>query len=332
MVFVSDNNRVMIITESGTYGNPSGESGAWLGLVTDHTPTEEENVTTIRYTGTDSRNVGQFVRGAQDFEGTITMNLQNFRMFGYALGSIVDSGSPSPYTHTISEANSDDSWEFTSGTNHNFPSFTVYDHHKGQGDGEHIVRKYKGAVVNSLTFNATQGEPVTSELNYIAQTKWLGSKTSDIMSIFDEDTTRPYIWADVQFHLPSGTKITEVREITWTINNNLERRHYDNGSRVIQNLTPLNRDYELSVTLDANSTWGKIIQEQYWQGGSTFNCMIEAVLDAGNEQGFIIMSGCRTTSFESPSPAEGINEYTMTIQPETCNINTDDLVEKFNPW
>ncbi|MCK5624941.1 hypothetical protein KAI04_03815 [Candidatus Pacearchaeota archaeon] len=331
-LYIGDINKVLMITESGTYANPSGESGTWLGLVGDHTPTEEENVTTIRYTGTSSRNPGMFVRGAQDFEGTISTNLQNFRMFGYAMGSIVDSGSPTPYAHAITEINSNDSWAFTSGANHNFPSFTVYDEHKGQSDGEHEIRKYRGAIINSITFNASQGEPVKSEINYIAQNKWTGSKTTDIVPIADEDTTRPYLWADVQLHLPSGTNITEVTEINWTLNNNIERRHYDNGSRVAENLTPINRDYELSITMDGNSTWGKTLQEQYWNGGSSFNCMIESVLSTGSEQGFIIMSGCRITSFENPSPAEGINEYSITIMPQSCNINTDDLIELHNPW
>ncbi len=329
-IFLADQNAVVFQFESGTYAEPSG-NGKWIGLVTDHTPTDEENIQQIRYTGTNNRNVGIQINTAKDYEGTITFHPQSFKMFGFGLGSVVDSGSPSPYAHVLSELNSGSTYAFTSGTNTNFPSITIVDSKKSpNGDGFHQVRSYKGAVINSLSFTASQGEPVVSELNYMAQNLALGSKLTDIPSIDDEDTTRPYIWSDVQMHLPSGTKIKEVTELSWSLNNNLERRHYDNGSKVVDNLTPINRDYELTLTLDANSTWGKTLYETYWQGGSSFNTMIEAVISAGSEQGFFIMSGCKVTAFESPSPAEGINEYSVTITPTNCIINTDDLIEKHN--
>ena len=330
-IYVADQNTVCFQFESGTYAEPTG-SKYWVGLVTDHSPSEEENVVNLRYTGTSSRNVSQFISTSKDYGGTMTFHPQNFRMFGFALGSTVDSGSPSPYNHIISEINSDDSYAYTSGTNTNFPSFTIIDSKKGQADGEHFVRTYKGCVVNSLSFAASQGEPAVCELEYFAQNLSNGSKTTDIPTISDEDTTRPYIWSDTQVHLPSGTKINEVMDVAWTVNNNVERRHYDNGSRVVDNLIPTARDYEVSLTLDANSTWGKTIEESYWQGGSTFNMLIEGVILAGSEQGFFAMSGCKVTNFEAPSPSEGINEFSITINPENCVINTDDLVEKHNPW
>ncbi|MHA1402013.1 MAG: phage tail tube protein [Candidatus Heimdallarchaeaceae archaeon] len=331
---VSDQNQVVFFYESGTFGAPltsgSRASGLWIGLVTEHTPTENENHITIRYAGTSDRNFGTIVQGPRDYEGTITYHPQDFRMFHFALGSCVDSGSPSPYAHTISELNSDGSYAFNDGI---FPSFTIKDSHKSSaGDGHHQIRTYKGCRVNTLSFNVANGEAVTCELSYIAQALEIGSKTSDIPAIYDEDTTRPYMWSDVKFHLPSGTVVKEVNELTWTINNNLERRHYVNGSRVVQDIVPTQREYEVTLTLDENNTWGQKLYEQYWQGGSEFNCMVEAVINAGSEQGFIIMSGCKITSFENPSPAEGINEYSVTITPKTCTIYSDDYIEKYNPW
>ena len=88
-----------MLYESGTYANPSGTSGNWLGLVTSFSPSDEENVKTIRYTGTSSRNAAMLINTAKDYDGTITYHPQDFRMFGFAFGSIVDSGSPSPYHH-----------------------------------------------------------------------------------------------------------------------------------------------------------------------------------------------------------------------------------------
>ena len=337
MLYIADQNKVLFKYESGTYAETlvagSRVSGLWIGLVTDHTPTDEENVVQVRYTGTSSRNVSQEINTAKDYEGTITYHPQEFRMLHFALGSVVDSGSPTPYLHSIREVNSDNIYAFTSGTgrNNNFASFTIIDSKKAASDGEHQVRTYKGCVVNTLSLTATQSEPVVIEINYMAQNLTVGSKTSDIPPTFDEDTTRPYIWSDIKVHKPSGTVLDKVTEVVWNINNNLERKHYDNGSKVIENLTPLNREYELSLTLDADSSQGVTLYNQ-WQNGTEFNTMIEGVLSTGSENLFIIMSGCKITAFESPSPAEGINEYSITVVPTSASVNTTDLIFKHNPY
>lgn len=337
MLFVADQNKVLFKFESGTYGTASpqngGSGGNWIGLVTNHTPTDSENVVTIRYTGTTNRNYGQLINTMKDYEGTITYHPQDFGMFGFALGSTVDSGSPSPYAHVFSEVNSDNIYKFTSGTgrNNNFASFQIIDSKTAASDGEHQVRTYKGCVVDSLSFTATQGEPVVCELNYMAQSLVLGSKTVDIQVTADEDTSRPYLWSDVQVHKPSGTVLDKVTEVSWTINNNLERRHYDNGSKVVENLTPTQRDYEVTLTVDAESTNAMTLYEDNFQNGDTFNMMIAAELSSGSEDGFFIMSGCKITEFESPSPAEGINEYSITIVPQNTIINSADLTQFHNP-
>lgn len=338
MIYSADQNTVCFQYESGAYGSTltsgSRASGLWIGLVTDHSPSDEENVTSIRYTGTSSRNVAQQINTSKDYEGTISYHPQDFRMFHFALGSITDAGSPTPYSHVISEMNNNEVYPPTSGANHShtFPSFTVVDSHKGASDGEHQVRKYKGTCIDELELTISQGEPTTCELSYISQSLDIGSKSSDLVSLYDEDTSRPYIWSDWKIHKPSGTVLDNVTEAKWKVSNNLERRHYDNGSKVIDNLRPGNRNYELSLTLDADSSDAMTLYEDNWQSGETFNMMYEGVLSSGSETGYFIMSGCKITSFESPSPAEGIDEYNITIVPEDCIINSDDLIYKHAPW
>jgi hypothetical protein len=320
--------------ESGTYATVSGTSGNWMGLVTNHTPKDEENVVQLRYTGTLSRGVGQMVNTIKNYGGTVTYYPQDMRMFNFALGSVVDSGSPSPYTHVISEVDSDSVYAYTSGTgrNQNFASFTIVDSKKGVSDGEYQVRKYNGCVVDSLSMKIANGEPVECELNYMAQSLTLGSKATDSPNIADEDTSRPYLWSDVKFHKPSGTVIDEVSDLSFSINNNLDRRHYDNGSKVVNNLTPLARDYEVTMTMDANSSDAMTLYETNWQNGTAFNAMIEMIISAGSEDAFVVMSGCKITSFESPSPSEGVNEYNITFVPANVTINSNDLIEKYTPW
>src|SRR3990167_238084 len=95
---VSDQNKLVHIFESGTYASSSG-TGQWIGLVTNHTPTETMGVQHIRYLSSANRNVDISVDGPADFSGQITYHPQDWKMLQYALGSCVDAGSPSPYTH-----------------------------------------------------------------------------------------------------------------------------------------------------------------------------------------------------------------------------------------
>ena len=96
--FVSDQQHVSFRYESGTYAVPSGVN-TWIGLVTDHSVDEDMGVIPVRYAGTNSRLTQQFLDGPQTFTNSITFHPQNFRMLKFVLGSCVDGGSPSPYTH-----------------------------------------------------------------------------------------------------------------------------------------------------------------------------------------------------------------------------------------
>lgn len=331
-LYVSDQNKVIMQFESGTYAVPSGTSGAWLGLVTNHEATENMNVMQIRYAGKATRNVDIFVDGARDFEGTLTYHPQDFQMLGYAMGSIVDSGATTPYTHRISEVNSDTRWAYTSGPLNPFASFTVVDEKKGIADGLHQARKYKGCIVDSWSLKAAEGEVVECEVGYRAQTLALGSKTTDLIPIASEDTSRPYVWSDISVQIPASTPIGAVKEVNFSINNNLEEKHYLNGSRDIAVAVPLNREYELTLTLDANSEQGPIFYNNYWLGGSTFNTLLTVSAITGSRDLTITMSGCKLTEFSSPSANEGIDEYSLTIVPQTVSAVANDYKSKYNPW
>jgi len=130
--YISDQNKTVFIHESGTYANSSGV-GVWVGLVTSNEITTELNVNSIRYDGSTDRNVDTFVNGGEDHEGNLTYHPQDLRLLGFALGSVVDAG-VGPYTHTISEINSDDSWAYTSGTFNPFASFSI-EESQGAFDG-----------------------------------------------------------------------------------------------------------------------------------------------------------------------------------------------------
>jgi|SRR3990167_255623 len=330
-IFTRDTNRVTFLFESGTYAQPSGTSGNWLGLVESHNLTESENHFEIRYAGTDNRNFGQLVNGPRDYEGTISYYPQNFRMFGFALGSSQNiSGTIN--RHIISELNGDGAYAFTSGTNQltQFPSFTIKDSKKGLADGQHYIRTINGNVVDSLTLTATQGAPITIETSYKGQTFVLGSKTTDILNISDEDTSRPYIWSDMVFYLPSGTAMNEINELKYTIENNVENRHYVNGSVVAQAMIPTMRNHTLELTLDANSTWYKTFTD-FYMNGSEFNAQM-LLTQSATEYGAFTFSGCEITALSTPSEVEGIDEISITIRPKSVGITGSDSVRLYNPY
>jgi len=327
--YVSDQNQVAFIYESGTYASVSG-NGFWPGLVQSHDIDESMGVINLRYIGAGDRNVDQFVDGPEDYTGTLSLHPQNWRFLAFALGSCVDGGSPSPYTHVISETNSDNGNAFTSGVANPFMSFTLEDGHQFDAtNGLNFVRTINGCVVNSLTISATQGEAATMEVNYIGQALSFGSEA---VTSITEDTARPFLWKDFQLQIPSGTVYCEMTDFSWSINNNLEAPHYICGSRVIGAPIPLNRDYELTATFHGTSEHTKTLYDQYFTGGSTFNAMLQGIASTGSREIYVIMSGCKMTDMSAPSPVEGVNTQSITINPATCVVHVNDLTELYNPW
>jgi len=326
--FIGDQNQLGFTYESGTYANSSGTL-QWIGQVQNFSPDESAGVIPVRYQGAGDRNVDQFVDGPLDFTGTFTYFPQDWKFLMFTLGSNVDAGSPSPYTHTISETNSDDGNAFTSGTTNPFISFGLEASQKAPGTGQNFIRTFQGCVVNTMTISASQGDIISVDVDFVAQS---GTFSSGAPSSLTPTTTRPFLWSDVKLHIPSGTVYEEMTDFTLTINNNLEAPHYLNGSRVISTPIPLNRDYELSVTLHATSERTKTLYEQYFMGGSTFNCMLEINAETGSRDAYIILSGCKLMDMDSPEGMEGVNEQTLTIQPKTAVVEINDTIERYNPW
>ncbi len=326
--FHSAKNQVAFRYESGTYNAAFDTGGQWLGLVQDHTADENPNVITARFLGAGDRNVGQFIDGPLDFPGTITMFPQDWKFMLFALGSCKDTGSPVPSTHTIREQSPVLSNSMTSGTLNPFISFALEDAQQFNVTGLNFVRSFGGCMVDSLTLAGTQGEPLSMDINYIAQTMVYSSGTVRTLT---EATTRPYMWSDCSLEIPSGTTFDEMLDFSWSVNNNINAPHYLNGSREVSIPIPENRDYEFNVTLHGTSAKTKTLYDKHFIGGSPFNVMLE-ILDNSNRFAYIIMSGCNITSMDAPSPMEGVNEQSITIVPTKCSVNAKDSIQLYNAW
>ncbi len=330
--FISDQNQLGFLYESGTYGTASG-TNHWIGLVQNSVPAESTGIIQTRYTGTGDRNVDALINGPLDFPGTFTYFPQDWKFLVFAMGSNVDAGSPSPFSHTISEQNNASiSNAFTSGPLNPWLSFTLEEAQQDNPTGLNFIRTFNGCVVDSMTISASQGEIYTVEVNYIAQT---ATFTSGAVTSLTETTTRPFLWSDTQLHIPSGTVYDALLDLSWTINNNMLAPHYLNGSREISVPVPENREYELSVTFHGTSQRTKTLYETNFLGGSLFNAMLEvtaAEAGAGSRDMFMVMSGCKILSMDAPSPMEGTNEQSITIILSKCSAVANDLVEKYNAW
>ena len=328
---VSDQNQTGIFFESGTYANPTGATLQWIGFMQDSTIDESIPRTKIRYTGTTSRNVSALVTGPEDYKGTLSFYPQNWRMLAFALGSCLDAGSPSPYTHVISETNSNTGNYATSGVKAPFVSFTIEDAHIGQTTGSSFLRTVKGCVVDTLSISASEGELVSCEVGYIGQNLTFSSGAATTLTA---DTSRPFKWQDCQVHIPSGTIVQGLKDFSWSIANNLVASHYLNGSVVIEQPIPTNRDYEFTLTCDENSDQIKTFYDAYFKGGSSFNAMLQITNfgTAGSADLFIIMSGCALDDMSAPTKNEGINENSLTIIPKNAIANINDQTQLYNAW
>jgi len=325
-LFVGDQSKVVMISESGTYANTSG-TGLWIGLVQDHNPDESMGVIPIRYQGAASRNVSVFSDGPIDVTGTVTYYPQDCRLLGYALGSIY-SVSGLICSHYYSEANSATGNAFTAGVKAPFMSFTLEDSNT-LVIGSNFNRTYKGCVVDSFKISSKQGEPISIDVNYIAQSVTYGSGATTAVTA---STLRPFMWSDTKVMIPSGTAYDEVTEWDLSVKNNVQSTHYCNGSRVTSIPIPTNRDYEFNMTYQANSEKTKSLVEQYYFGGSEFNMMLPTIVTLGSRDVTITLSGCKVTSLSTPSPVEGIIEQDVTITAKSASAIETNVILKMTPW
>lgn len=325
----ADKNAVCFFYESGTYANVSGNA-QWIGQVQSHEPDEDLNIEYTRYMGgNNDRNFDQAVSLVTDAGGKLVMYPQDFKFLALTLGSNVDGGSPSPYTHTISEVNSNNGNYATSGAINPFLSFQIEDAHVMQGTGLNVVRTAVGCVVDKYSLKWEKRGFITNEIEYIAQAI---NFSSGAASTPTDPATKPFLARQVKFYAPSGTLIAGVNDGEFFIENNAERSNYSNGSAVTQAPLVTERNYGLNLNLDEMSEHAKTIYTSYFKGGSAFNATIEITDSTGSRDAFIFLSGCSLRNHELPSKSEGINEHTLTIVPQSATALINDAIFQYNAW
>lgn len=319
MKYLSDQNRTCFQYESGLYANTSG-TRQWIGLVQDHSLEPNTNVIQVRYQGSTDRNVNDFADGNREWSGTLSYYPQDWKFLGFAIGSVQDlTGS-----HIFTETNTDDRVQTIP---HQLSSFTTEDSKNLGHAGSNFIRTAIGCMIDSYTLTATQGELVSCEVNYLAQD---ATMTSGTIAALAPTTTKPFIFDNVKLYIPSGTLMSNTKETTFSVNNNLEKGFYLNGSKVLNELLPMNREYELTSTLDMDPSNARTIYDSYYIGGSTFNSLMTIWGSAGSLS--VTMSGCKMTDMPIPSPLEGVQEQSFTFVPKNVSAVAYDSITKYNAW
>jgi hypothetical protein len=332
--YLQDANKIVLLHESGTYANASG-NGVWIGEVTENSIDDNENKLEDRFLGTASRSFGNLQQGPRDVTGTLTYNAQNFRIPFFAIGSTVDGSSGTNVLHDSTQIDTDARQSaFTSGTLNPPISFTLEDSKQSTGTGRNFIRTVNGAVPNTTTITATQGEKITVDLDYVGQTLVSSSGTTTSVT---QDNIKPYLWSSASLTV-AGSNLDTTKEVSLEINQNIEAPHYLNGSRDISTPFPQNRDYTLSITLDLDGNDADFMYNDLYKSNTTFNAVLDFnqdVTSTGSQHAIFTMSGCKIMTFENPSTNEGATESTIEIKPQNVSAqewtSTDSTV-LFNPY
>ena len=334
--YISDQNKVVLLHESGTYGSTSG-AGIWVGQVMSNDIDESEGLIETRFLGGSTRNWLVMEQGPRDYKGKVNFRVQDLRLLGFAMGSVV-STSGTNMTHTLSENNNDVRQSaFTSGTLNPPFSFTLEDSKQATGTGKNFIRTINGVVPSKVSLSVKQNEPVTADVEYVAQTLTITSGNSTAVV---QNSNRPYLWSDVTLTM-GGSVIQTAKDIRLDLENNTIPPHYLNGSRNISVPFQTNRNYTMEVTLDADSESILALYNTLFLSGTTFNTTLDLNADAeqgvtGSMHAIISLSGCRLFKPKTPSPSEGVVEQTITIRPQTVSATVYDRVTwsgiGYTPW
>jgi len=106
--------------------------------------------------------------------------------------------------------------------------------------GSNFIRTTVGAMVDSFELKAAVGEIVSCDVGYIAQDSTM---SSGAVTSLAPTTTKPYVFNNIKLEIPDGILVGNAKEVTFSVNNNIDRDNVLNGSRVANGLLPMNREY-----------------------------------------------------------------------------------------
>jgi hypothetical protein len=328
--FIGDQNKVVILFESGTYGSTSG-TGIWPGQVAESIIDDNEGKIEERYLGTLTRNFNQIDQGPRDVTGKLTYAPQDMRLVFWAIGSVVDT-SGTNFSHRVSLINTDVRQNgYTSGTLNPPMSFTIEDSKQSTGTGRNFIRTVNGCIPNVTVLDLKPKERASVEMDYIGQTLTYSSGTTTTVA---EVVNKPYLWSSATLQL-NGSSITTVKGIKLKIDQKTEAPHYLNGSRDISVPFQKNRFVTLDADLDLDGNDADMLYNTLYKNNGSFNGILDLNQDnatAGSQHTAFTLSGCRIMRMDAPSKDDGVNESKVEINVQSITANSWDRIGSYNPW
>lgn len=329
--FIADQNKVVLLHESGTYANTSG-NGYWIGQVISNSVDDQEGKIEDRFLGASTRSFVSVQQGPRDVKGTLEYYPQDMRIPFWAIGSVVDT-SGTNFTHLSTQINTN-VWQspFTSGTGQlSAPiSFTLEDSKTSPGTGTNFVRTIKGCVPDTVTITATKGEKVKVGVDYIGQTLNFSSGTTTSVTA---GSNTPYLWNNCTLQV-NGSILDTTSEIVMKVKNNLKAPHYLNGSRDISVPYPENRENTMDITLDLDGNDSDMLYNTFYKTNTQFNSTFDLNADSttGSQHTILYLSGCRINKMENPSIVTGTVVSKVSVIAPIVIGSSFDRIGSYNPF
>jgi hypothetical protein len=172
----------------------------------------------------------QALHGESTYGLTTNIRLQTGQPFYWLMGAVSTTGSGTPYTHAISN-------------NNTVPSFSV----EYVIDSDHS-HKFLGCKLDSLEITLTQGQPVSANLSWVAESHSIDTSPGSPSS----RTLVPY-----EFHqlttltVNSVSYLADIRQATISMSNGLER-DYSLSSRDASSITEGVRECTMNLEIRAS--------------------------------------------------------------------------------
>jgi hypothetical protein len=228
-------NNTVVVAKETAFGVAPTTGFQWIGIVESFEPEEANNVDQRRSVGV--RAPFMLRGGAKEVDGSLSVALQNGRLFAYALGNVQTTGDGTAgYTHTITPV----------GASQELPSLTVQNHNALHN----FTRNYVGGKIDSLTLTASAEEAVTVE----AEAMFVKVEDSGITpATVTAELDNYFMFYEGQVKI-NGTVVADITEFELEVANGLERRITLNNSQYPARIEEGALEITASLTMDFTGT------------------------------------------------------------------------------
>lgn len=225
----------VVVAKETTYGTAPTTGFKWVGIVESFDPSEAMNVDQRR--GLGKRAPFALRTGAREVDASISVAVQNGRLFAYALGKVSSAVSGGGNAHTITPV----------GPGEQLPSMTVQNDNALLG----LTRNYLGGKVDTLTLTAEAEEAVTMEAELLF-TKFDDTVVTPATVTAELDNYFMFYEGAVKINT---VDVADITSFELEIANNLERKFgVKQGDGSASRIEEGSLELTASITMDMTNT------------------------------------------------------------------------------